>query len=218
MRRPAFSLVEVLVTIAIVAVLVHIAIPSVVAAREAARMRQCQENLRQLGLACLEYESAHGHFPSGGWNWYWVGNPNRGLGENQPGGWFYNVLDFLEQQDLRAAGLNLDGLQRAIAIRDRCETPLQLANCPSRREARPYPQLTEGTSPSTNTVPDVPPRWAGRTDYAINSGDRADPDLRHGPKSLESVDKGQFKWLFCRTGGATADGFGKCRNGNDADG
>ena len=86
-RRRAFTLIELLVVIAIIAVLIALLLPAVQAAREAARRSQCTNNLKQIGLAMHNYESANGSFPPGEKGCCW-------------GTWHVFILPFVEQSTL----------------------------------------------------------------------------------------------------------------------
>lgn len=99
-RKPAlgFTLVELLVVIAIIGVLVSLLLPAVQAARKAARRTQCQNNIRQVGLAVLNYESSQSALPR---FLSWWNDPNTDgyagrwdLGPN----WIISVLPYMEQQ------------------------------------------------------------------------------------------------------------------------
>ena len=92
MRRRGFTLIELLVVIAIIAVLIALLLPAVQAAREAARRMQCVNNLKQIGLAVMNYESAVGALP-------WGEAPHNGGSNNVPS-CLLMMLPYLEQPAL----------------------------------------------------------------------------------------------------------------------
>jgi prepilin-type N-terminal cleavage/methylation domain-containing protein len=103
-RSRGFTLVELLVVIAIIGTLVGLLLPAVQAAREAARRIQCGNNLKQMGLALHNYESAHRTFPPGFISRVtgpWPGGGNNPIPEAGPG-WslFGMILPQMEQANL----------------------------------------------------------------------------------------------------------------------
>ncbi len=164
--KTAFTLVELLVVITIIGILIGLLLPAVQSAREAARRLQCQNNLKQMGLAFLNHEHTHGYFPTGGWGCQWVGDPDRGFNMKQPGGWAYNILPYAEQQALWSLGTGLSGTEKASKLAQCVGTPLSFQNCPSRRRAVAYPNRTEYRLSVTTSLAPV----AGRSDYAANMG------------------------------------------------
>jgi len=147
-RHPVgFTLVELLVVIAIIGVLVALLLPAVQAAREAARRSQCLNQLKQLGLGALNHESSHGYYPSGGWGGSWAGDVDRGYGSNQPGGWYYSLLEYVELGNLHQLGSDGNPNATSAAQRDanaqRQRTPVSIFVCPSRRGAELYPYMPE---------------------------------------------------------------------------
>jgi prepilin-type processing-associated H-X9-DG protein len=151
-------------------------LPAVQTAREAARMAQCQNNIKQLALGCLEHESITKRFPTGGWGFSWTGDPDRGTDWRQPGGWMYNILPFIEQQALHDLGIGAPPNSQAQldAGTRRIGTPFNQTNCPSRRRPIVYPFLASYTWwdwPTNMNSPSAGHTMVTRSDYAMCGGD-----------------------------------------------
>lgn len=98
-RPSGFTLVELLVVIAIIGVLIALLLPAVQAARESARRTQCQNNLKQIGLALHNYHSARKRFPPAGTDYGWCKYPeNGGARTIRNGNGLLELLPYLEQQ------------------------------------------------------------------------------------------------------------------------
>lgn len=190
--RRAFTLVELLVVIAIIAILIGLLLPAVQAAREAGRRISCSNNMKQLALGILTHESSRRTFPTNGWGFAWTGDADRGSGRRQPGGWVYNVLPYIEYQDMHSLGAGMSSSDKDAAALQRLAMPIRGINCPSRRSGLfdyvvSYPVTNAGS-----------PTKVARSDYAANGGDvyvspsapaqpswsSAAPNTDAGPSSL----------------------------------
>jgi prepilin-type N-terminal cleavage/methylation domain-containing protein len=191
-RRLAFTLLELLVAIAIIGLLVGLLLPAVQAAREAGRRTLCKSNLKQIGLSALNFESTHQRLAPNGWGYRWAPEPGRGVGPQQPGGWIYHLLPYMEQEALWQHGGGTSGPQREVAIAEMISLPVSTFKCPS----RPGTQLGFMSGRWGYRNAGLPPQVA-RTDYAINEGDFI-TGTKGEPESLEEGDSRNFRWTDVR--------------------
>jgi prepilin-type processing-associated H-X9-DG protein len=163
--------VELLVVITIIGILIALLLPAVQAAREAARRTQCAKNIKEMALAAMNHEQANGHLPTGGWGYAWVGDPRYGFGIEQPGGFFYNILPFMEQQSLHDFTLKAtDETNRCNLALTMIQTPLSMCNCPTRRQSASVPvRASANVMVNTSFPSDLAAGWF-RGDYRCNGG------------------------------------------------
>jgi prepilin-type N-terminal cleavage/methylation domain-containing protein len=197
-RRHGFTLIELLIVIFIISLLMQLILPAVQASREAARKVTCKSNLRQISLALQMHHDTYRRFPSGGWDHRWIGEPERGTDVDQPGGWVFNILAFVESNHVRQLGLRDEGSERDLAVIDRVGTPISLFNCPSRRIAIPYPQTTARKGLTRGGEMQTEIERGAKADYAANCGGAYRVAGFYGlgwqgPKTLEEGD-GKFQW------------------------
>jgi prepilin-type N-terminal cleavage/methylation domain-containing protein/prepilin-type processing-associated H-X9-DG protein len=139
---PAFTLVELLVVIAIIAVLIGLLLPAVQKVRESAARIKCQNNLKQIGLALLNFESEHEKFPPGSV----IGPfPEAGVMTPAQHGVFPFLLPYLEEQPL-SERYRVDVSFNDPANQPAVRKQLRILQCPS---AEPDRWATEADHPIT---------------------------------------------------------------------
>ncbi len=156
-----FTLVELLVVIAIIGILVGLLLPAVQAAREAARRMACSNNLKNIGLACLNYHDTNNKFPISihQWSeerdcsgrWLSTGSGSRDMSKGGDGyagkGWIVDILPYVEQQPMYdgmkpgfVGNFENRGSGRGMGLRDIRENymnrQLDILSCPSDESAR----------------------------------------------------------------------------------
>ncbi|HYT94912.1 MAG TPA: DUF1559 domain-containing protein [Gemmataceae bacterium] len=134
LRRRGFTLIELLVVIAILGVLLGLLVPAVQEVREAANRAQCQNNLKQIGLAFQMHHDRHKVFPTAGGDWgtpptYRDGTPV--VGREQGAGWGFQILPDLGADNVwRGGGAMTDNERQRMVVG--ALNPIFF--CPSRRE------------------------------------------------------------------------------------
>ncbi|MDB2686597.1 DUF1559 domain-containing protein [Mariniblastus sp.] len=148
-RRTAFTLVELLVVIAIIGILIGMLLPAVQAVREAARRAKCQNNLKQLGLAAHNFESANMAFPPG------VVDNDDNLQDALHTGWVF-LLPYFEQNNV-ADQYDMTSSWSSTTNLPLAQVSIETLNCPSNSISFEQTGDIEGT----------------KSDYALSKGPTA---------------------------------------------
>jgi len=150
--RSGFTLIELLVVIAIIGVLVALIMPAVQSAREAASRTQCINNLKQMGLAAMEYHDSFSAFPGG---WYCDNTVDQNCGTTLAQSYMWNGLAGLflklEQGNIYNE-LNINLPTNDVANTTGVRRTMTVFVCPSNRKA-----ITTASTNTTNTVAKLGP-------------------------------------------------------------
>ncbi|MFO0948330.1 MAG: DUF1559 domain-containing protein [Planctomycetota bacterium] len=157
-KRSGFTLIELMVVIAIIGVLIALLLPAIAASREAARKTKCASNLKQLGVAFHSFHASHGRFPPA---YQSIKLPGEPFGpadpttlDRPPGwGWGAHLLPYLGEDAPRFAGressLLANGMQRGPGE--------MMISSYARRRRTPMAILRSRTRKETNSRPSAGP-------------------------------------------------------------
>lgn len=211
-KTRGFTLVELLVVIAIIGILIGMLLPAVQQVREAARRTSCQNNIRQLGLAALNYESAFGNFPTAGgcsdsyWNEEEQNVPCFNI-ENM--GWTWQILEYMEGNNLVnrrptwGVWLNVPTGQTAAA-----EVGSESMICPSR--GRRITVKAQHLFPVVqNDYAGVIAAWTDEEGFHPFHGFKFD---QGGPANVSNEEKFTWRGLIAKGRHVRVDGSGGCES------
>ena len=184
-RRGGLSLVEVLVAVAVIALLVGLLLTAVQRVRGRAAGTRCENNLRQIGLGFQAHHTAHGFFPSGGWDWstppYYVGGVPA-VGKEQRAGWAFQLLPYVEARAVWESG-------PATAV----AATIPVYFCPVRRPLQTVTYPDEYAAPVGAPGAD---EAHGLCDYAAANLDGTGPVRQYDPVRVADVTDGTANTLL----------------------
>jgi prepilin-type N-terminal cleavage/methylation domain-containing protein/prepilin-type processing-associated H-X9-DG protein len=188
-RRDGFTLIELLVVIAIIGVLIGLLVPAVQQVRETAARLQCQNNLKQIGLAFHTHHDTLRYFPTGGWDWYWPPtyvNGQPAVGADQRAGWGFQILPYLEAGSAWRGGGGVTELDRQL-IAVRATNPTYF--CPTRRP----PQQATFSDPAYFNGMTV---TTALCDYAGSNSEGTGVVQRYTPSRIRDITDGTSNTLM----------------------
>jgi prepilin-type N-terminal cleavage/methylation domain-containing protein len=173
-KRQAFTLVELLVVIAIIGILIGMLLPAVQQVREAARRTQCLNNLRQVGLSAINFESSRMNFPTQGIvnGPFFRGGLDRPTQGVENFSWIYQVLPFMEQGNLASRRPTTGGLGVDANGDSLVGESIPSLSCPSRGE-RFF--TTTALEPGRHFIADYGSYWTTNNDAQVLTGTTQTP-------------------------------------------